>query len=146
MHGGGVHAVELVFLSLLAFVVLFAAVARKLNRPYPIVLVVAGLPIGKLVEGFERHIDDGPIEIAVSILVPYATYLAAVAAHASGVLAVIACGLYLSRKSAHFFSPNVRLQAWAVWESLTFALNGLVLRNENFVTRQPENLRENPSA
>ena len=43
MHGGGVHAVELVFLSLLAFVVLFAAVARKLNRPYPIVLVVAGL-------------------------------------------------------------------------------------------------------
>ena len=35
MHGGGVHAVELVFLSLLAFVVLFAAVARKLNRPYP---------------------------------------------------------------------------------------------------------------
>ena len=41
-------------------------------------------------------------------------------------LAVIACGLYLSRKSAHFFSPNVRLQAGAVWESLTFALNGLV--------------------
>src|SRR5215469_16137096 len=276
MHGGGVHAVELVFLSLLAFVVLFAAVARKLNLPYPIVLLLAGLllsflprvpkvtlnpdviflivlppllysaawvtswrdfrfnlvsifmlvfglafaaplvfagftwqlgfllgavvsptdsiaatsiartlalprrivdilegeslvndasglvalefgllmilrsqtptageavgrlsyltvagimiglAIGKLVEGFERHIDDGPIEIAVSILVPYATYLAAVAAHASGVLAVIACGLYLSRKSAHFFSPNVRLQAWAVWESLTFALNGLV--------------------
>jgi CPA1 family monovalent cation:H+ antiporter len=88
--------------------------------------IIIGLAIGKLVEGFERHIDDGPIEIAVSILVPYATYLAAVAAHASGVLAVIACGLYLSRKSAHFFSPNVRLQAWAVWESLTFALNGLV--------------------
>ena len=284
MHGGGVHAVELVFLSLLAFVVLFAPVARKLNWPYPIVLLLAGLllsflprvpkvtlnpdviflivlppllysaawvtswrdfrfnlfsifmlafglvaftvfgvafaaplvfagftwqlgfllgavvsptdsiaatsiartqalprrivdilegeslvndasglvalefglamilrsqtptageavgrlcyltvagiiiglAVGKLVEGFERHIDDGPIEIAVSILVPYATYLAAVAAHASGVLAVIACGLYLSRKSAHFFSPNVRLQAWAVWESLTFALNGLV--------------------
>ena len=88
--------------------------------------IIIGLAIGKLVEGFERHIDDGPIEIAVSILVPYATYLAAVAAHASGVLAVIACGLYLSHKSAHFFSPNVRLQAWAVWEALTFALNGLV--------------------
>ena len=43
MHGGGVHAVELVFLSLLAFVVLFAAVARKLNLPYPIVLLLAGL-------------------------------------------------------------------------------------------------------
>ena len=43
MHGGGVHAVELVFLSLLSFVVLFAAVARKLNLPYPIVLLLAGL-------------------------------------------------------------------------------------------------------
>jgi CPA1 family monovalent cation:H+ antiporter len=88
--------------------------------------IAIGLAIGKLVNLFERHIDDGPIEIAFSILVPYVTYLAAASAHASGVLAVIACGLYLSRKSAHFFSPNVRLQAWAVWESLTFALNGLV--------------------
>jgi NhaP-type Na+/H+ or K+/H+ antiporter len=34
--------------------------------------------------------------------------------------------LYLSRKSSHFFSPTVRLQAWAFWESLTFILNGLV--------------------
>jgi CPA1 family monovalent cation:H+ antiporter len=38
----------------------------------------------------------------------------------------VACGLYLSRKSSHFFSANVRLQAWAVWDSLTFILNGLV--------------------
>ena len=27
---------------------------------------------------------------------------------------------------SHFFSPSVRLQAWAVWDSLTFILNGLV--------------------
>jgi CPA1 family monovalent cation:H+ antiporter len=45
---------------------------------------------------------------------------------ASGVLAVVACGLYLSRRSSEFFSPNVRLQTWAVWESLSFILNGLV--------------------
>ena len=45
---------------------------------------------------------------------------------ASGVLAVVVCGLYFGRKSSHFFSPNVRLQAWAVWDSLTFILNGLV--------------------
>src|ERR1700678_1835719 len=77
--------------------------------------IAVGLVIGRLVERFERHIDDGPIEIAVSIIVPYVTYLVAVAAHASGVLAVIASGLYLSRQSARFFSPNVRLQAWAVW-------------------------------
>jgi CPA1 family monovalent cation:H+ antiporter len=32
----------------------------------------------------------------------------------------------LSRHSSHFFSANVRIQAWAVWDSLTFALNGMV--------------------
>ena len=93
-------------------------------------LVIAGLllgmVIGLVVERFEHRIDDGPIEIVVSILVPYATYLGAEAIHASGVLAVIACGLYLSRKSSDFFSPSVRIQADAVWESLTFIINGLV--------------------
>ena len=41
-------------------------------------------------------------------------------------LAVVACGLFLSRRSANFFSPSVRIQVWSVWESLTFVLNGLV--------------------
>jgi len=41
-----VSEVELIFLLLLLFVVVFAWLARKLETPYPIVLVVAGLPIG----------------------------------------------------------------------------------------------------
>ena len=92
-------------------------------------LTLAGLAVGLLV-GFVVHwiedrIDDGPIEIAISIFIPYATYLAAESIGASGVLAVVAVGLYLSWQSSHFFSANVRLQAWAVWDSLTFILNGL---------------------
>jgi len=93
-------------------------------------LSVAGIAVGLLVsvivEWVERRIDDGPIEIAISILVPYAAYLASEALHASGVLAVVTCGLYLSRRSAHFFSPGVRIQARAVWQALTFVLNGIV--------------------
>src|SRR5580698_2424802 len=88
--------------------------------------VGSGLILGRIVEWFEYRIDDGPIEIAVSILVPYAAYLTAEAIHASGVLAVVAAGLYLGRKSSKFFSPGVRLQAQAVWNSLTFILNGFV--------------------
>ncbi|MBS1839256.1 MAG: Na+/H+ antiporter [Acidobacteria bacterium] len=88
--------------------------------------IVVGLLIGLTVEWFERRLEDGPIEIAVSIIVPYVVYLTAEAVHASGVMAVIACGLYLARKSSELFSPTVRIQAWAVWESLTFVLNGLV--------------------
>src|SRR6266699_988411 len=93
-------------------------------------LIVAGIAVG-LVTGWvvnwiERRIDDGPIEIAISILVPYVAYFTADALRASGVLAVVTCGLYLTRRSSEFFSPGVRLQAWAVWDSLTFILNGLV--------------------
>jgi CPA1 family monovalent cation:H+ antiporter len=88
--------------------------------------IAIGLIIGEIVHLIEHRIDDGPIEIALSILTPYVAYLAANFIRASGVLAVVACGLYLSRKSSHFFSPTVRLQAWAVWGSLTFILNGLV--------------------
>jgi monovalent cation/hydrogen antiporter len=91
-----------------------------------VVGLVIGLLLGLVVEWFERRIDDGPIEIVVSVLTPYAAYLAAESARASGVLAVVACGLYLSRQSSEFFSATVRMQAWAVWESLTFAINGLV--------------------
>jgi CPA1 family monovalent cation:H+ antiporter len=74
----------------------------------------------------ERRIDDGPIEISLSILTPYAAYFIADAAHASGVLAVVACGLFLTRRSPEMFSPPVRLQISSFWESFIFVLNGLV--------------------
>jgi len=93
-------------------------------------LILAGLAVGLvgglIVEWIEKHIEDAPIEIVLSILTPYSVYLLAESVSASGVLAVVACGLYLSRQSSTFFSPSVRLQAWAVWDSLTFAINGLV--------------------
>src|SRR3954468_5128907 len=88
--------------------------------------ILIGLAVGEIVHRVEDRIDDGPIEIALSILTPYVAYLTADTLKASGVLAVVASGLYLGRKSSHFFSPGVRLQAWAVWDSLTFILNGLV--------------------
>src|SRR5689334_3378621 len=88
--------------------------------------IAVGLLIGVVIHWVEHQIDDGPIEIIISIIVPYVAYLAAEFIHASGVLAVVACGLYLGRASAHFFSPAVRIQANAVWSVFTFILNGFV--------------------
>lgn len=88
--------------------------------------IAVGLVLGWIVEWFERRVDDGPIEIAVSIFVPYAAYIAGESVHASGVLAVVSAGLFLSRRSSTFFSPSVRLQAQAVWSAIDFILNGLV--------------------
>ena len=88
--------------------------------------VLIGLAIGGVVAWFERWVDDGPIEIVISILVPYAAYLIGDRAHASGVIAVIACSMYMSRQSPQYMSPQVRLQTAAVWDALTFILNGIV--------------------
>jgi CPA1 family monovalent cation:H+ antiporter len=88
--------------------------------------IAVGLVLGRFIEWFEFHVDDAPIEIAISIFVPFAAYVAAEAIRASGVLAVVAAGLFLGRKSSLFFSPGVRLQTHAVWNALTFILNGLV--------------------
>ena len=85
-----------------------------------------GLVIGVVVGWLERFIDDGPVELVVSLVVPYAAYLAGERAHASGVLAVVACGIYMSRKSTQFFSAATRLQVNGAWEALVFMLNGLV--------------------
>src|SRR6266481_1742943 len=94
---------------------------------YLIVIGIAiGLVIALVVQKIERYLDDGPIEIILSIMIPYAVYLAAEQANASGVLAVVACGLYLGRRESQLFSPSVRLQAHGFWDSLTFAMNGLV--------------------
>jgi CPA1 family monovalent cation:H+ antiporter len=44
----------------------------------------------------------------------------------SGILAVVTCGLFLSRRSPALFSPTVRLQVYAVWGAVVFILNGIV--------------------
>lgn len=93
-------------------------------------LIVGGSGIGLMValfmEWFERWVDDGSVEMAISVVIPYVAYLAGEKAHASGVLSVVACGLYLSRKSVAFLSPEARIQVASGWNALNFMLNGLV--------------------
>ena len=90
-----------------------------------VVGIVTGLVLGKLVYIFETWIDNAPIEITASIVVPCVAYLGAEAIHASGVLAVVACGLYLGWRSSVYLSSTARIQAWATWNTLTFILNGI---------------------
>ena len=72
--------------------------------------VFIGLMVGAIVAWFEKWVDDGGIEIVISILVPYATYLLGARMKVSGVIAVIACSMYMSRKSVTYMTPGVRLR------------------------------------
>jgi Na+/H+ antiporter len=88
--------------------------------------VIIGLALAKLVALIVAKIDDAPIEITISLLTPYFAYLAAESVHSSGVLATVACGMYLGHQSSLFFSTRARIQSTAVWETLSFVLNGVV--------------------
>ena len=88
--------------------------------------IAIGLLIGKLMHLFESRIDDASIEVMLSLLAPYLAYLAAEGVHSSGVLSTVTCGLYLGNKSSFYFSRAARLRVEAVWDTLTFVLNGVV--------------------
>jgi len=88
--------------------------------------IAIGLIAGKLIHMLVLKIVDAPIEITISLIAPYFAYLAAESAHASGVMATVACGLYLGHKSSLFLSTGARLTGQAVWETLDFILNGFV--------------------
>ena len=62
----------------------------------------------------------------ISLLTPFATYLVAEEIHVSGVLAVVAAGLYLGRRAPRIGSAQARLQGDAVWGMIVFLLNGLI--------------------
>lgn len=88
--------------------------------------VAIGLITGFAVHKIQQRITDAPVEITMSLITPYVSYLCAEAAHCSGIMATLACGLYLGRRSSGFFSLHARIESRAVWRTLDFILNGIV--------------------
>jgi Na+/H+ antiporter len=88
--------------------------------------ILIGLIVGKVINYAESKIEDASIEITMSLIAPYLAYLSAESAHSSGVLSTVVCGLYLGHKSSLSLSIGARLKGHAVWDTLTFILNGFV--------------------
>jgi Na+/H+ antiporter len=85
-----------------------------------------GLLVGVVIRWVHRHLDDPPVQITISLLTPFLAYLPAERLHASGVLAVVAAGIYLGWHSPLIVNARYRLQAFAFWEMVVFLLNGFV--------------------
>ena len=89
--------------------------------------IAVGLAVGWLVYRVHLVTPDNPVgETSLTFLTPYVAYLAAEELGVSGVLAVVAAGLFLSWRSTEIFSTQTRLQAYAVWNTVVFLLNGVV--------------------
>ena len=85
-----------------------------------------GLLVGWIASHVQRRLDDPPIQITISLLTPFAAYIPAERLHVSGVLAVVAAGLFLGWRSPRMLTSRTRLYAQIFWEIVVFLLNGLV--------------------
>jgi CPA1 family monovalent cation:H+ antiporter len=89
---------------------------------------VAGAAVGLLLGPalhWLRGKFDPIVETAIPLLAPFAAYLIAEAAHASGVIAVVACGMYLGHTFIH--SPaKSRLLGFSLWPVVVFVLESVV--------------------
>ncbi len=70
--------------------------------------IVVGLAVGWLLAQVRRHIHDPEVE------------------NVSGILAVVATGLYLSRVGPRFVAADTRVQNSGMWDVVVFLLEGLI--------------------
>ena len=85
-----------------------------------------GIAVGWVIAHIRARIEDTPVEMTISLLTPYAAFLPADRLDASGVIATVAAGLFLGHRGSHIMGADARLTGRAVWETITFLLNGFV--------------------
>lgn len=96
--------------------------------------VGVGLALGVVLHAVRLRLDDPVVESVLGLVVPFTAYLVAEDLGGSGVLAVVAAGLYRGHRSPEA-GYATRLQEQPLWSSLdllleavVFALIGLQLR------------------
>ena len=125
--------------GLVAFKFALAAVVAgsfslgKISMEFPMISLgglatglAIGYGIGKLRDLLKNlNVGDAHQEITLSLLTPFAAYLAAKYFGASGVLSVVAAGLYSGWRDPIHMDAETRQSSFAVWGVLLFWLNGI---------------------
>jgi CPA1 family monovalent cation:H+ antiporter len=86
-----------------------------------------GLATGFLASKVTASVDDPRIEITLSTIVAYGSYLLAEHFHVSGVIATVVAGLMVGSYGAKTgMSARTRVALWSFWDYMAFAINSLV--------------------
>lgn len=89
--------------------------------------VVVGLLVARGVVALRKQVQSLPlVDNSISLLTPFAAYLPADALGGSGILAVVATGLYVGQHLATTLSPAARVQTATSWGVVTFILENLI--------------------
>jgi Na+/H+ antiporter len=85
---------------------------------------VAGVVVAWLVTQARRRLDDPLLENVLILLTPFSAFLLAELVEASGVLAVVVCGLIMSQVGPRVGRADSRQLTVAFWTLSTYLLNG----------------------
>ena len=122
--------------AVVLFGILFGAVvAEKLSVPksveqYVLAVVggaILGSTLGYLASRMTETADDPQVEITLTTILAYGSYLFAYHLHLSGVIATASAGLMLGNVgSKEGISPRARIAIQSFWEHISFVMNSLV--------------------
>ncbi len=86
-----------------------------------------GLGLGYVASRITARIDDPEIEITLTTILAYSSYLLANSLHLSGVLATVAAGLMVGNYGVpKGMSPQTRVALWSFWNYASFVMNSIV--------------------
>jgi CPA1 family monovalent cation:H+ antiporter len=89
-----------------------------------VVAVVAGLVLGWVGSRIMRRLEEAPWQVALGLLLPFAAYGIAEAAHGSAVLAVLVCALYLTDAATDFSDSDYRIVGDSFWDVIDMLVTG----------------------
>ncbi len=86
-----------------------------------------GAVLGYVVSRVTQQIDDPQVEITLTTILAYGSFLLAEELHVSGVIATVAAGLIIGNFGAEVgMSSRTRVALWSFWEYVGFVLNSLI--------------------
>lgn len=88
--------------------------------------IVLGIAMGWLTAKIQERLHDPSLEVTMSLTTPFLTYVVCEAIHVSGVLGVVAVGLYRARWGHRASTPEARLNTRIVWGTVLFLANCFV--------------------
>jgi len=88
--------------------------------------IIYGIAIGWLSLRLRKWARDPRVEITLSLMTPYFAYWVPAHLGGSGVLATVACGLYVSWTGPRLIPSATRLQGIFFWDLIVYLIEGLV--------------------
>ena len=86
---------------------------------------IVGLVVGWVAAWLLSLLEDPPVEVLISLIVPFTAYLPAEQLGVSGVLATVAAGLLVGFRAPRVMRSDTRILGTGTWKMVIFVVNGL---------------------